>query len=101
MQVDSLLSQYGDTASKMGVLLFFTRHPEGKFTMECINFALETQKQNLGESLEALVLQGVVSKLRTRNGVILYSLSPELENRALVATESKKQEGSGLVSHLT
>jgi hypothetical protein len=60
--------------------------------MECINFALETQKQDLGEGLEALVLEGSVSKEQSRSGVVLYSLSPELKNKGPVLELAKRKQ---------
>ncbi|MBM2831337.1 MAG: hypothetical protein HW414_389 [Dehalococcoidia bacterium] len=87
------LIQHATSASKLGVLLFWSRHPQTKFTVDGIDLALETRKQDLREGLEALVEEGVVSKERTTTGVTLYSLTTEPQKREPVLELAKQEHG--------
>src|SRR3990172_4669586 len=85
----NFLVQHATSASRLGVLLFWSRHPQTKFTIDGIDLAVETRKQDIKEGLEALVAEGVVSKEQTPTGVTLYSLTTEPQKREPVLTLAK------------
>lgn len=80
----SFLAKYGNTRSKLQALLFWSRHPEARFTLECIVSSRDAKRLDLKEGVMDLVGDGIVIEERASNGVAFYRLTSDPEKRASV-----------------
>ncbi len=79
-ELNSFIKRHGNTPAKLQVLLFWGRHPRGRFTIDCIVDALDTRKLYLKDAIETLVAEGVLRKQQD-NGITFLSINPSYRNQ--------------------
>ncbi len=94
----AFLAQYGNTRAKLQALLFWSRHPEARFTLECIVSSRDAKRLDLKEGVMALVDDGIVIEEVSSTGVAFYRLTSDPEKRANVFEIAKL--GPFFVQHL-
>ena len=87
------LVQYGNTFSKLEVLLFLSRHPQAKFSFDAVKGAGETAAGELVAGLRSLVDDGVVSEEVAGNDSRWYSLTTNRYKRKCVQKLSELDPG--------
>lgn len=82
-ELDRFLEEHGNNQVKRGLLEFWGRHYDAKFSRRVICYALDCSKLEAEGALRAMVEEGLLDKHIT-NGVTLYSLTRNEEKRRLV-----------------
>ena len=60
---------------KLKLLLFWGRHPQAKFNLDCIASALDTTKTSLRDTIRVLVEEGTLKEQLNGTGITNYSLN--------------------------
>ena len=68
----AVLEPPNDTSIQQRILIFCTRHPKMKFTLECILNHHERDKSDLHEEVEDLVNDGILEKQISNVGTVWY-----------------------------
>lgn len=68
----TVLEPPNDTSIQQRILIFCTRHPKMKFTLECILNHHEEDKSDLHEEVEDLVNDGILEKQISNVGTVWY-----------------------------
>ncbi len=79
---DSLVSFLRDnefTGLKLKLLLFWGRHPQAKFNIDCIAHVLDITQHHLRDILRDLIVKGMVNEHYCHSGIAHYSLNNEHE----------------------
>ncbi|MBI2854400.1 MAG: hypothetical protein HYX87_05715 [Chloroflexi bacterium] len=79
----SFLETYGDTPDKLHVLLFWSKHPRTRCTLDCVSCTPEARRFDLRRAVRELVQQQVLVEAAEGN-TNWYSLTPDPEKRASV-----------------
>jgi hypothetical protein len=79
MQQDliSFLRENEFSGLKLRLLLFWVRHPEAKFNLDCIAHVLDVTCHSLRETLREFVNEGMVNEQYCESGITHYSLNHE------------------------
>ncbi len=81
--LEQFLAENVRSRLEMGILSFWSRHPATKFSQPAITYAMDSNKLDMQQALDALVSKGLLQR-HTANGVALYSLTADDERRSLV-----------------
>jgi len=79
---ESLISFLRDnefTGLKLKLLLFWGRHPQAKFNIDCIAHVLDITRLHLRDILRDLIHRGMVNEQYCQSGIAHYSLNNEHE----------------------
>lgn len=79
----SFLETFGDTPEKLQVLLFLSRHPRAKCTMECLRSSPEAKALDVRRAVRELAHQGVIVQWNEED-VTLYALTNDSDKRSSV-----------------
>lgn len=79
----SFLETFGDTPEKFRVLLFMSRHPRTKCTLECLCCTPEDRQLNVTRAVRELTHQGVIVECREEE-TTFYTLTTDSEKRSSV-----------------
>jgi hypothetical protein len=71
----SFLKENKYTGVKLKLLLFWGRHPQARFNLECIAHVLDTTNHHLDEILKEFIEKGVIKKQYCNDGIAHYSLN--------------------------
>ena len=71
----SFLRENEFTGLKLKLLLFWGRHPQAKFNIDCIAHVLEITRHHLREIMNELILQGLINEQYCTSGIAHYSLN--------------------------
>ncbi len=75
----SFLKENDFTGHRLRLLLFWGRHPQAKFNLDCIAHVLDITHHHLHEMLRELIEKGMVEEKYCSSGIAHYSLNPEHE----------------------
>ncbi len=75
----SFLRENDFTGHRLRLLLFWGRHPQAKFNLDCIAHVLDITHHHLREMLGELIEKGMVEERYCSSGIAHYSLNPEHE----------------------
>ncbi len=64
------------TGLKLKLLLFWGKHPQAKFNIDCIAHVLDITRQHLRQILKELIDTGMVNEQYFSSGIAHYSLNP-------------------------
>lgn len=73
----SFLRENDFTGHRLRLLLFWGRHPQAKFNLDCIAHVLDITHHHLREMLRELIEKGMVEEKYCTSGIAHYSLNPE------------------------
>ncbi len=73
----SFLRENDFTGHRLRLLLFWGRHPQAKFNLDCIAHVLDITHHHLREMLRELIDKGMVEEQYCSSGIAHYSLNPE------------------------
>jgi Fe2+ or Zn2+ uptake regulation protein len=81
MQQDliSFLKENEFSGLRLRLLLFWVRHPQAKFSLDCIAHVLDITCHSLREILRELVAKGMVNEQYCTSGITHYSLNHDHE----------------------
>lgn len=85
----SFLEQHANTASKLEVLLFLSRHPSMKFCFEAVASRPGARRDEVAESMRFLVGAGIVQEEVGVDKVLWYSLTRDDQKRQTVEDLSR------------
>lgn len=71
------LKENGFTGFKLKLLLFWGRHPQAKFNIDCIAHVLNTTRHQLHGTLSELIDMGMINEQYCASGIAHYSLNQE------------------------
>ena len=74
------LEEHGNDRIKRGLLSFWGMHPNARFDISIICYAVDCHKLDAERALKAMVEDGLLDKYM-HNGVTLYSLTTNQERR--------------------
>ncbi len=72
----SFLRENDFTGYRLRLLLFWGRHPQAKFNLDCIAHVLDITHHHLRELLRELIDKGMVEENYCTSGIAHYSLNP-------------------------
>ncbi len=73
----SFLKENEFTGHRLRLLLFWGRHPQAKFNLDCIAHFLDITRHHLRELLRELIDKGMVEERYCISGIAHYSLNPQ------------------------
>jgi len=73
----SFLRENDFTGHRLRLLLFWGRHPQAKFNLDCIAHVFDITHHHLREMLRELIEKGMVEEKYCTSGIAHYSLNPE------------------------
>jgi hypothetical protein len=73
----SFLKENEFTGLKLRLLLFWGRHPQARFNIDCIAHVLDITRHHLREVMRDLIDQGMINEQYCTNGIAHYSLNHE------------------------
>jgi len=73
----SFLKENDFTGFKLKLLLFWGRHPQAKFNLDCIAHVLETSRHQLHTTLGELIDKDMVKENYCSSGIAHYSLNQD------------------------
>jgi len=73
----SFLKENDITGHRLRLLLFWGRHPQAKFNLDCIAHVLDITHFHLRELLRELISKGMVEERYCASGIAHYSLNSE------------------------
>jgi predicted ArsR family transcriptional regulator len=73
----SFLRENDFTGHRLRLLLFWSRHPQAKFNLDCIAHVLDVTHHHLRELLRELIAKGMVEERYCSSGIAHYSLNSE------------------------
>jgi len=73
----SFLKENDFKGLKLRLLLFWTRHPQTKFNLDCIAHVLDTTRHHLHGVLGELIDKGMIREQYCPSGIAHYSLNHE------------------------
>ena len=73
----SFLKENDFTGLKLKLLLFWGRHPQAKFNLDCIAHVLETSRHQLHATLVELIDKDMIREQYCSSGIAHYSLNQE------------------------
>lgn len=79
----SFLETCGDTPEKLQVLLFLSKHPKTRCTLECLYCGVESRRWDVRRAVRELVHQGVIEEL-SEDETIFYGLTHNSDKRSSV-----------------
>ncbi|MBI2858008.1 MAG: hypothetical protein HYX90_02920 [Chloroflexi bacterium] len=79
----SFLETFGDTPDKLHVLLFLSRHPRTRCTLECLACSSEGRSRDIRRAVRELSQQGVIVEWR-EDDVTLYALTNDSDKRGSI-----------------
>jgi hypothetical protein len=65
------------TGIKLRLLLFWGRHPQAKFNIDCVAHVLDITRHHLREIMSELIDQGLINEQYCTSGIAHYSLNHE------------------------
>jgi hypothetical protein len=71
----SFLRENDFTGHRLRLLLFWSRHPQAKFNLDCIAHVLDVTHYHLREMLRELISKGMVEERYCTSGIAHYSLN--------------------------
>jgi hypothetical protein len=71
----SFLRENEFTGHRLRLLLFWSRHPQAKFNLDCIAHVLDVTNYHLRELLRELISKGMVEERYCTGGIAHYSLN--------------------------
>ncbi|MBI2957768.1 MAG: hypothetical protein HYY32_02885 [Chloroflexi bacterium] len=86
----SFMETCGDTREKLQVLLFLSRHPRAKCTMDCLSCSPEAGRLDVRRAVRELTHQGVIVEW-CEDGVALFALTSDPEKRNSVQNLGRLQ----------
>lgn len=73
----SFLRENEFTGLKLRLLLFWGRHPQAKFNIDCIAHVLDVTRHHLREIMRELINNGMITEQYCTSGIAHYSLNHE------------------------
>ena len=73
----SFLRENDFTGHRLRLLLFWSRHPQARFNLDCIAHVLDVTHFHLRELLRELIDKGMVEERYCTSGIAHYSLNPQ------------------------
>ena len=73
----SFLRENDFTGHRLRLLLFWSRHPQARFNLDCIAHVLDVTHYHLRELLRELIDKGMVEERYCTSGIAHYSLNPQ------------------------
>ena len=73
----SFLKENEFTGLRLRLLLFWGRHPQAKFNLDCIAHILDITSHHLHELMKELIVKGMVKEQYCTSGIAHYSLNYE------------------------
>jgi hypothetical protein len=71
----SFLRKNEFTGLKLRLLLFWGRHPQAKFNIDCIAHVLDVTRHHLREIMQGLISDGMINEQYCTSGIAHYSLN--------------------------
>ena len=89
-EIMEFIGQHIDNSTKLDLLLYWSKHPNTKFTLRTLRYALNENKIGVVErNLEDLARSGVVNKHVHPQGGVFFGLAAVREIQTLVVELSK------------
>jgi hypothetical protein len=76
------------TGLKLKLLLFWTRHPQARFNLDCIASVLNITCHHLRKILTELIDKGMINEEYCQNGITHYSVNHEHEISSCISALS-------------
>ena len=73
----SFLKENEFTGLRLRLLLFWGRHPQAKFNLDCMAHVLDITRHHLRELMKELIDRGMVNEQYCTSGIAHYSLNYE------------------------
>ena len=71
----SFLKENEFTGLRLRLLLFWGRHPQAKFNLDCMAHVLDITRHHLRELMQELIDKGMVNEQYCTSGIAHYSLN--------------------------